>query len=84
MDYISKLLRIYCDNSIVVFFSNSSKMTNADKHIDVKYLAMNERISSHQVSIDFSGTACMIADLLTKDLMPKAFKEHIKIMDIYH
>ena len=47
MDSIFRLLRIYYDNSVIVSFSNSSEMTNANKHIDVKYLAMNERISSH-------------------------------------
>ena len=52
MDSIFRPLRIYCDNSATVFFSNSSKMTNTNKHIDVKYVAINKRISGHQVSID--------------------------------
>ena len=43
MDSIFKLLRIYCDNSTTVFFSNSSKITNANKHIDVKYLTVDEK-----------------------------------------
>ena len=84
MDSIFKLLRIYYNNSTVVSFSNSGKITNASKYIDVKYLIVNERISSHQVSIDFISTACMIADPLTKDLIPKVFKEHVKVMDICH
>ena len=84
MDSISKPLKIYYDNSVADSFSNDSKMSNANKHIDIKYLVMNERISSHQVSIDFIDTACMIADLLTKSLIPKIFKEHVKVMDIYH
>ena len=84
MNSISKLLKIYCDNSIIVSFSNSSKMMNANKYIDVKYLTVNKRISIYQVSINFIGTACMIADSLTKDLVSKVFKKHVKVMDIYH
>ena len=84
MDSIFKPLRIYCDNSTVVFFSNNNKMINANKHIDVKFLVVNEKISSYRVSIYFIDTACMIADPLTKSLVFEVFKEHVKVMDIYH
>ena len=84
MDFISKPLKIYCDNSVAISFSNNSKIINTNKHINVKYLAIDERISTYQVFIDFIGTACMIVDLFTRSLVSKLFKEHVKVMDICH
>ena len=84
MGSIFKLSKIYCNNSAAVSFSNSRKMTNTNKPINVTYLTVNERINSHQVSIDFIGTACMIANLLMKGIALKVFKKYIKVMGICH
>ena len=41
MDSIYKPLRIYCDNSAAVFMAKNNKSGSRNKHIDIKYLAMN-------------------------------------------
>ena len=40
VDSISRPLRIYCDNSTVIFMAKSNKSSNRNKHIDIKYLAI--------------------------------------------
>jgi len=41
---ISKLLRIYCDNSAIVFFSKNDKYSNGAKHMELKYLTVKEEV----------------------------------------
>ena len=40
MDSISRLLRIFCDNSTVVFMAKNNKSGSRSKHIDIKHLAI--------------------------------------------
>jgi hypothetical protein len=44
VDSVSKLLRIYCDNSVAVFFSKNNKYSKAAKHMELKYLTVKEDI----------------------------------------
>ena len=74
---ISKLLRIYCDNYAVVFFSKNDKYFNGTKHMELKYLTAKKEIQKQRVSIEHISTQLMIADLLTKGIPPKTFKEHV-------
>ena len=82
VDSISKPLRLHCDNSTAIFFSNYSKSTGANKHIDVKYLLVQKKINNHLISISFVNSADMIADSMTKALAPKAFLRHVKNMGL--
>ncbi|XP_058080720.1 secreted RxLR effector protein 161-like [Magnolia sinica] len=49
---ISTLLKIYCDNSAAVNFSNNNKHSSMSKHIDIKYLVVKERVQNCQVSVE--------------------------------
>ena len=40
VDSISKPLKIFCDNSAVVFMAKNNKSGSQSKHIDIKYLAI--------------------------------------------
>jgi len=44
MDSISRPLKLYCDNSIAVFMAKNNKSGSRSKHIDIKYLAVRERV----------------------------------------
>ena len=44
VDSIHRPLRLYCDNSTVVFLAKNDKSGNQSKHIDIKYLAIRERV----------------------------------------
>jgi hypothetical protein len=47
------------------------------------FLAVKERVQSGLISIEHIGTAFMLADPLTKGLIPKQFHEHVAHMGIY-
>jgi len=52
VDDIEKPLKIYCDNNLVVLYSNNNKSSTKSKHIDIKFLVVKE--SSRK--IDFYRT----------------------------
>jgi hypothetical protein len=83
MDTIKLPLKLYCDNSSVVLYSNNNRSSSKSKHIDIKFLAVKERFQSGLISIEHIGTTSMLADPLTKGLIPKQFHEHVAHMDIY-
>lgn len=41
---ISKPIRIYCDNSAMIFLAKNNQSGSQSKHIDIKYLAIKERV----------------------------------------
>ncbi|XP_072072045.1 secreted RxLR effector protein 161-like [Arachis hypogaea] len=49
MDYISRPLRIYCDNSAAIFMAKNNRSSSRNKHIDIKYLAIKDRVRSNEV-----------------------------------
>ena len=82
MDSISRPLKVYCDNSAAVFFSNNNKSGSRSKHIDIKYLAIRDRIKKQEVSIEYISTNIMIADPMTKGLSIKVFSKHVEGMGL--
>ena len=82
MDSISKPLRIYCDNSAAVFMAKNNKSGSRNKHIDIKYLAIRERVKEKKVVIEHVSTELMIADPLTKGMPPFKFKDHVLNMGL--
>jgi hypothetical protein len=42
MDTIAKLLKIFCDNSVAVSFSQNTGSSSRSEHIDIKYLFVRE------------------------------------------
>ncbi|XP_070035557.1 secreted RxLR effector protein 161-like [Nicotiana tomentosiformis] len=44
VDTITKPLKIYCDNSAVVFFSKNDKYSKGAKQIELKYFTINEEV----------------------------------------
>ena len=49
VDSISRLLRIYCDNSVVVFMAKNNKSGSQSKCIDIKYLTIKERVKDKKL-----------------------------------
>jgi hypothetical protein len=82
MDSISKPLRMYCDNSAVVFMATNNKSGSRNKHIDIKYLAIRERVKEKKVVIEHVSTELMIVYPLTKGMPPFKFKEHVMNMGL--
>jgi hypothetical protein len=63
-------LRMYCDNSVVVFMAKNNKSGSRNKHIDIKYLSIRERVKEKKVVIEHVSTELMIVDPLTKGMPP--------------
>ncbi|KAL2327197.1 hypothetical protein Fmac_020624 [Flemingia macrophylla] len=84
IDSIARPLRIYCDNFAAIFFSKNDRYSKGAKHIDLKYLSVNEEVQKQRVSIEHIGTELMIADPLTKGLPPKTFIGHRTINYYYN
>ena len=82
MDFIFKLLRIACDNSATVFMAKNNKNRSQNKHIDIKYLAIRERVKEKKVIIEHVSIELMTADTLTKGMPPMKFKDHIDKMEL--
>ena len=82
MDSISRPLRIFCDNSAAVFMAKNNKSGSRSKHIDIKYLAIRERVKKKKVVIEHISTELMIADPLTKRMPPLKFKDHVEKMGL--
>ena len=82
IDNIARLLRIYYDNFAVVFFFKNDKYSKGAKHMDLKYWSVKEEVQKHKMSIEHIDIDMMIADPLTKGLLPKIFIGHVEIMGI--
>lgn len=82
VDSISRPLRLYCDNSAAVNFSNSTSSSGAGLYLDTKYLYVREKVEDKSIVIEYISTHDMLADPLTKGLPPKLFSEHVAGMGL--
>ena len=60
--------------------AKNNKSGSRSKHIDIKYLAIRERVKDKKVVIEYISTELMITDPLTKGMSPFKFKNHVKRM----
>lgn len=82
VDSIARLIRIFCDNSAAVFMAKNNKSGSQSKHIDIKYLAIRERVKDKTVVVEHISTELMIADPLTKGMPPVKFRDHVDRMGL--
>ncbi|GJZ21614.1 putative RNA-directed DNA polymerase [Tanacetum coccineum] len=82
VDSISRPIRLYCDNSSAVRFSNTTSSTGAGLYLETKYLYVRERVEDNSIVIEYINTHDMLADPLTKGLPPKLFLEHVAGMGL--
>lgn len=82
VETIQSPIKIYCDNNSAVLYSNNNRSSTKSKHIGIKFLAVKERVQNGLISIEHIGTDFMVADPLTKGLIPKQFHEHVARMGI--
>lgn len=82
VDTITRPLKLYCDNSAAVSFSNNNSSTGAGLYLDTKYLFVRERVEENCITVEYINTSDMLADSLTKGLPPKTFIEHVARMSL--
>ena len=79
---IVRPLRIYCDNSVVDFFSKRISIPNVLNLWNWNILSLKKKFIDIRVSIEHVSTDLMIIDPLTKGLPLKVFTGHVKNMGI--
>jgi len=79
---IAKPLKTYYDNITPVFFSKTDKYSKGAKHMELKYLAVKEKVQKQRLSIEHINTNLMVADPFTKGLPPKTFNDHVERMSV--
>ena len=79
---IYRPLKLFCDNSAVVSFSRNTRSTSGSKHIDVKFFFLKEKVAESFISVEYTPTASMLADPLTKGLPICVFQEHVTCMGL--
>ena len=71
---------IYCDNTIVVSFSQNNNNSTCRKHFDIKYQFIKEKICKHLTYI--KHVSIMFTNLPTKGLVIEMFIEHVVRMGL--
>ena len=75
-------MKLYCDNSAAVFMAKNNKSRSRSKPVNIKYLAIRERVKEMKVVIEHISTELMNVDPLTKGMPPKYFKDHVLQMGL--
>nr|CAN77687.1 hypothetical protein VITISV_002733 [Vitis vinifera] len=77
VDSIFRPLKIYCDNSAIVFMAKNNKSSSQNKHINIKYLATRECVKKKTMVIEHVSIELMIVDPLTKGMPSLKFKDYV-------
>ena len=78
MNIVPKPIKLHCDNVAAVFFSKNNKSGSHSKHIDIKYLVIQENVRENKIIIEHISTLLMVADPMTKELPPKLYRSHVE------
>ena len=52
VDDIHKPLKLYCDNNAAVCYAHNNKSSGADKHIDIKYYVVKDKVRDHIIRLE--------------------------------
>ena len=62
--FISRPLKLLCDNSAVVSFSMNTRTTSRSKDIDVKFFFVKDKVAESLISVEHTPTTSMLTDPL--------------------
>ncbi|KAL0373177.1 UNVERIFIED_CONTAM: Secreted RxLR effector protein [Sesamum calycinum] len=82
VDSIFRPIQIFCDNSAAIFFSKNNKSGSRNKHIDIKYFVVREKVNKKEIVIQHIRTELMVADPITKALSSNSYKNHVDRMSL--
>ena len=75
---ITKLVILYCDNTIAINISKNSVMHAKTTHIAIKYHYVRELVEDKEVKMEYVNSKEQIADIFTKPLPKDAF-EYLRV-----
>ncbi|RDX73641.1 Copia protein, partial [Mucuna pruriens] len=70
VDGIERLLKIYCDNNLIFFYSNNNRSFTKSKFIDINFPVVKERVQN-KIFTEHIGTSFMLVDPLSKKMISK-------------
>ena len=82
VDSVEKPLKLYCGNEPAVFCAHNNKSSGAAKHIDIKFYVVKEQVQDQTICLEHIRTNQMLADPLTKGILPNVFREHLADMGL--
>jgi hypothetical protein len=82
VDNIERLLKLYCNNELAVFYVHNNKKTKVVKYINIAFYVVKEKIQNHTISLEHISTKKMIVHSLMKGLPPNVFREHLASMGL--
>jgi hypothetical protein len=68
-------MTIFEDNQGAKALADDAKFSDRTKHIDLRYMRVREEVKRKYITIEYCSTKKMIADIFTKPLNFKIFKE---------
>jgi hypothetical protein len=82
VDSIERPLKLYYDNELAVLYAHNNKKTKTNKHINIRFYVVKEKIQDQTISLEHISTKKMITDPLTKGLPLNVFREHLAGMGL--
>lgn len=72
--------KLMVDNQSAIRLIKNNQVHSKIKHLDIRLMAIRERVEERQVNVEYISTDNQQADILTKPLAPKQFKQLRNIM----
>ena len=73
---------MYYDDSNTIFLAKNNKSGSQSKYINIKFLAIRERVKENKMIIGQISVKLMIVDPLTKGMPLKGFKDHVSCIGL--
>lgn len=75
---LEKPLKIYSDNNAALAIATNDAVTNANKHIELRFHIIKDRIKRGLIQLEYVSTDHQLADIMTKNLGTLKHKEFTK------
>jgi hypothetical protein len=75
-------LVLYTDNNAALTIASSDGVTNANKHIELRFHIIKDRISRSLISLKYISTDLQLADIMTKNLSTIKHKKFLKALGL--
>lgn len=63
-------IMLYCDNKSAIDLAATTKYHARSKHIDIRYHFIRDKVTDNTINLNYIKTDDMIADMLTKAIVP--------------
>ncbi|KAI3655823.1 hypothetical protein MP638_003036, partial [Amoeboaphelidium occidentale] len=75
-------ITIYSDNNACISIATTDSVTNANKHIELRFHIVKDRIIRNLINVKYVCTDKQLADIMTKHLPPPQHQEFTKQLGV--